>query len=233
MQIEKELVKFNFYRKGNMIKNKDYYELLNRGLNTLQNSRNQMELAYIVDEIKKECNEIEKYEADKKIKSHLVVPLSLPLDQISVRELKVNLKYYCETLWEKIKNEQQNMKFPSYNTINVLLSKNFYSKTDVIYQNNGYILDVSKLLDTIEYGLNIANILFGAETEECENYITILKGLNRIFNNDTLENPLKDLSYSLEVFCKIQNYFETNPVQKRENKILSISVNLFIEFLLN
>ncbi len=215
-----------------MIKFKNYYELLNSGLNALQNSNNQMELVNILKEIKKECNEIEQFETDKKIKSQYGYYIYLQLEQIPTNMLKVNLQYYCEALWNKIKNEQQNMQFPSYNAINILLSKNYYSKTDVIYQNYSYTLDVSKLLDTIEYGLNIANILFDVETEECENYITILKGLNRIFNNNTLENPLKDLSYSLEVFCKIQNHFEANPVHKKENEIISMSVNLFIEFLL-
>lgn len=214
-----------------MIKNKDYYELLNRGLNALQNDNNQMELANIVDEIKNECNENEQIKTDEKIMSHLIFPKYYLTKQIPAECLKINLKYYCETLWEKIKVEQQNIQFPSYNAINMLLTKNFYSQTDIIYQNYGHTLDVSKLLDTIGYGLSIANILFDVETEKCENYITVLKGLNRIFNNDSSENPLKDLSYSLEVFYKIQNYFETNPVHKKENKIISLSVNLFIEFL--
>lgn len=214
-----------------MIKNKDYYELLNKGLNALQNNNNQMELAYIVDEIKKACNEFEQFETDNKIRLQFGYNLSLPLNQISVNALKVNLKYYCETLWGKIKNEKQGMQFPSYNAISMLLSKNSYSKTDIIYQNHSYTLDVSRILDIIGYSLSITSILFDVETEESENCITILKGLNKIFNNDTSENTLKDLSYSLEVFSKIQNYLETNPVQKKENKIISVSVNLFIEFL--
>lgn len=216
-----------------MIKFKNYYELLNSGLNALQNSNNQMELVNILKEIKKECNETEQMETDNKIKSQFGYYIYFQLEQLPANILKVNLQYYCETLWNKIKNEQQNIQFPSYNAINILLSRNYYYKTDVIYQNYGYVLDVSKLLNTIEYGLNIANIIFDVETEEYENYITILKGLNQIFNNETLKNPLKNLGYSLEVFCKIQNYLETNPIQKKENKIMSIYVKLFTEFLLN
>lgn len=214
-----------------MIKNKDYYDLLNRGLNVIQNSNDQQKLVNILKEIKNECNKNEQLKTDNKIKSQFGYFLYLPLEQIPVVCLKANLEYYCETLWEKIKIEQQNMKIPSYKAINMLLSKNFYSETDIIYQNYDYSLNVSTVLDTIEYGLSIANILFDVKTEECENYITILKGINRIFNNENLENPLKDLSYSLEVFGKIQNYLETNPVQKKENQIIAMSVNLFIEFL--
>lgn len=108
-----------------------------------------------------------------------------------------------------------------------------YFKSDVIYQNNGYTLDISKLLDAIGYGLNIANILFDAQTEECENYIIVLKGLDRIFNNKVTQNPLKDLSYALEVFCKMQKFLEIDSNKTKENKIIAISVNLFIEFLSN
>lgn len=103
--------------------------------------------------------------------------------------------------------------------------------TDILYQNNSDTLDVSKLLDAIGYGLSIAGLIFNVDTEEYESYITVLKGLERFFNNDKPQNPLKDLSYALEVFYKIQNYFETNPEKKREKKIESLVVSLFIEFL--
>jgi len=132
---------------------------------------------------------------------------------------------------QKIQKEQGNKYAVSFNAINSLYSKNITSKTAILYQSNGEILNVSKLLDAIVYGLGIAGLIFNIDTEEYENYITVLKGLNRIFNNDKPQNPLKDLSYALEVFYKIQNYFETNQEKKREKKIESLTVSLFIEFL--
>ena len=77
----------------------------------------------------------------------------------------------------------------------------------------------------------MANIIFDIDTEKYENYITVLKGLDKILNNDKPANPLKDLAYVLDVFYKIQNHFETNPDKKRENKIEALAVSLFIKFL--
>jgi hypothetical protein len=88
------------------------------------------------------------------------------------------------------------------------------------------------LLDAIGYGLSIASLIFNINTEKYENYITVLKGIERIFTNDKPQNPLKDLSYALEVFFKIQNFFETNLEKKRERKLEALAVNLFIEFLM-
>jgi len=87
------------------------------------------------------------------------------------------------------------------------------------------------ILNTIKYGLSIANIIFDADTEEYENYITVLEGLDKIFNNNKPQNPLKDLGYTLDVFYKMQNHFENNPEEKREKKAEAFAVNLFIEFL--
>jgi len=87
------------------------------------------------------------------------------------------------------------------------------------------------ILNAIKYGLSIANIIFDADTEEYENYITVLESLDKIFNNNKPQNSLKDLGYALDVFYKIQNHFENNTEKKREKKIEVLAVNLFIEFL--
>ena len=150
---------------------------------------------------------------------------------LSTQEINQNLQAFCETLWNKIQKEQGHNYTVSFNAINFLYSNSIDSGTYILYQNNSGTLDVSKLLDTIGYGLSIAGLIFNVNTEEYENYITVLKVLERIFNNDKPQNPLKELSYALEVFYKIQNYFEANPDKKREKKIESLSVSLFIEFL--
>lgn len=213
------------------MENKDLFDLFYRGLSALINSNNQMNLAYITDEIKRECTIIERIETDNKIKQYLIKYSIKPLDQISVDMLKINLRYYCETMWIKIQNRHMEMQLPSYNAVIFLFSNNIYSKTDVLYKNNKYKLNVSKLLDVIAYGLSIANIIFDVDTEEYENCVMVLRGLSKLFNNEQPENLLKNMSYMLEVFYKIKNYFETNPKIKKKNKIKALSVCLFIEFL--
>jgi hypothetical protein len=154
------------------------------------------------------------------------------INNLSNQETDQNLQAFCDALWNKIQREQGNKHLISFNAINFLCSNSIYLGTDILYQNNSYILNVSMLLDAIGYGLSIASLIFNINTEKYENYITVLKGIERIFTNDKPQNPLKDLSYALEVFFKIQNFFETNLEKKRERKLEALAVNLFIEFLM-
>lgn len=210
--------------------NKDYYELLNNGLCALRQNNNEYK-KYILIEIKTICNVQDHEYAQNKMRTDYHLQGTTHINNLSTQEINQNLQAFCETLWNKIQKEQGHNYTVSFNAINFLYSNSIDSGTYILYQNNSGTLDVSKLLDTIGYGLSIAGLIFNVNTEEYENYITVLKVLERIFNNDKPQNPLKDLSYALEVFYKIQNYFETNPEKKREKKIESLSVSLFIEFL--
>lgn len=213
--------------------NQYYYELLNNGLKAL-NFGSRKEQEQRLNEIWKKCTPKERNEVYNKIQKTRIYPnnfITYDTRMLSDDDIGLNLKFYCNKLLQKIQEEQGNKHTVSFNAINSLCSNSIYFATDILYQNNGDILDVSKLLDAIGYGLSIAGLIFNVNTEEYENYITVLKGLERIFNNAKPQNPLKDLSYALEVFYKIQNYFETNPEKKRERKIESLAVSLFIEFL--
>jgi len=214
-----------------------YYELLNNGLKAL-NFGSRIEQEYRLNEIWKICTTKERNEVYNEVYSEVQKTWLYPNNSVtydtkilSDNDIRLNLRFYCNKLLQKIQKEQGNKYAVSFNTINSLCSNSFYLGTDVLYRRNEEALNVSMLLDTIEYGLSIAGLIFNINTEEYENYITVLKGLNRIFNNNKPQNPLKDLSYALEVFYKIQNYFETNPEKKREKKIESLAVSLFIEFL--
>lgn len=212
---------------------KDYYGLLNEGLRTL-NFGSRVEQEYKLNEIWRICTPNERDEVYNEIQKTCIYPnnsITYDTRMLSDDDIRLNLRFYCNKLLQKIQKEQGNKYAVSFNAINSLYSKNITSKTAILYQSNGEILNVSNLLDAIGYGLGIAGLIFNIDTEEYENYITVLKGLNRIFNNDKPQNPLKNLSYALEVFYKIQNYFETNPEKKREKKIESLTVSLFIEFL--
>lgn len=210
--------------------NNDCYALLNNGLYALRQNNNEYK-KYVLLEIKNICN-IQDYEyARNKMCTDYNLQGTTHINNLSTQEINQNLQAFCETLWNKIQKEQGHNYTISFNAINFLCSNSIYFGTDILYQNNSGTLDVSKLLDAIGYGLSIAGLIFNINTEEYENYITVLKGLERIFNNDKPQNPLKDLSYVLEVFYKIQNYFETNPEKKQEKKIESLAVSLFIEFL--
>lgn len=213
--------------------NQYYYELLNNGLKSL-NFGSRKEQEHRLNEIWERCTPEERNEVYNEIQKTRIYPnnfVTYDTRMLSDDDIRLNLKFYCNKLLQKIQEEQGNKYTVSFNAINSLCSNSIYFGTDILYQNNGGILDVSKLLDAIGYGLSIASLIFNVNTEEYENYITVLKGLERIFNNDKPKNPLKDLSYALEVFYKIQNYIETNPEKKREKKIESLAVNLFIEFL--
>lgn len=213
--------------------NQYYYELLNNGLKSL-NFGSRKEQEHRLNEIWERCTPEERNEVYNEIQKTRIYPnnfVTYDTGMLSDDDIRLNLKFYCNKLLQKIQEEQGNKYTVSFNAINSLCSNSIYFGTDILYQNNGGILDVSKLLDAIGYGLSIASLIFNVNTEEYENYITVLKGLERIFNNDKPKNPLKDLSYALEVFYKIQNYIETNPEKKREKKIESLAVNLFIEFL--
>lgn len=210
-----------------------YYELLNNGLRALNfGSRKEQERG--LNEIWEICTLEERNEVYNEIQKTQIYPnnfITYDTRMLSDDDVRLNLSFYCNKLLQRLQKEQGNNYIASFNAINFLYSKNIYFKSDILYQNSGGTLDISKLLDTIEYGLKIAGLIFNVNTEEYENYITVLKGLERIFNNDKPQNPLKDLSYALEVFYKIQNYFEINPDKKREKKIESLAVSLFIEFL--
>lgn len=210
--------------------NKDYYELLNKGLYALRQNNDEYKKRILI-EIKTICNNQDHEYARNKMYIDYNLQGTTHIDNLSTKEINQNLQAFCEVLWNKIQKEQGNKYAVSFNTINSLCSNSFYLGTDVLYRRNEEALNVSMLLDTIEYGLSIAGLIFNINTEEYETYITVLKCLERIFNNNKPQNPLKDLSYALEVFYKIQNYFETNPEKKRERKIESLVVSLFIEFL--
>ena len=213
--------------------NNDYFELLNSGLNVLQiGTRKEQE--DVLNRIWEICSPIERNEVYNEIQKFLPARNNFITYDTSVlldEDIKLNLNFYCNKLWQKLQKEQGTNSFISFGAINYIYANNVHLRTDILYEKNGETLNISKLLDAINYGLSIANIIFEASTEEFEIYITVLKGLNKIFNNDRPENPLKDLSYALDVFYKIQNYFETNPEKKRENKIEALSVSLFIDFL--
>lgn len=204
------------------------YNLLNKGLYALTHESNQNKKVVLL-EIKSFCSQVDYEYATNKMRSDYNLQGTTHIDNLLPHEINQNLQAFCEALWQKIQN--QNNYVVSFNAINSLYSRNIYFKTDILYQINEQVLNVSDLLDAIGYGLTMANIIFDINTDEYENYITILKGLDRIFNNDKPINPLKDLDYALEVFYKIQNYFETNPDKKRENKIEALAVSLFIKFL--
>lgn len=213
--------------------NKDYFELLNYGLNALQ-SGTRKEQEYALNSIWEICSPIERNEVYNEIQKNLPTRnnfITYDTSILSDEDLKLNLNFYSNKLWQKLQKEQGTNSFISFDAINYIYANNIHLQTDILYEKNGETLNISKLLDAINYGLSIANIIFEADTEEYEIYITVLKGLNRIFNNDRPKNPLKDLSYALDIFYKIQHYFETNPEKKRENKIEALSVSLFIDFL--
>ena len=213
--------------------NKDYFELLNYGLNALQ-SGTRKEQEYALNSIWEICSPIERNEVYNEIQKNLPTRnnfITYDTSILSDEDLKLNLNFYSNKLWQKLQKEQGTNSFISFDAINYIYANNIHLQTDILYEKNGETLNISKLLDAINYGLSIANIIFEAGTEEYEIYITVLKGLNRIFNNDRPKNPLKDLSYALDIFYKIQHYFETNPEKKRENKIEALSVSLFIDFL--
>lgn len=209
-----------------------YYELLSSALNTLQYSDNKQLLIQLLDKIKSACTFEERYKTDNKIGENLNNASWVSYDLMSVNELKLNLKYYCETLWQKIQSLETDLKLPSYNAMNTLISGRNYLNTDVIYQNNFQSLNVSNLLNIIDYGLSIANIIFDADTEQCEKYVTALKTLDNIFNNSKPINSLNKLKYALDTFYKIQSYIEEDPDRKKENKIKAITISLIIEFLI-
>lgn len=213
--------------------NQYYYELLNNGLRAL-NFGSRKEQEHRLNEIWGRCTSEERNEVYNEIQKTQIYPnnfITYDTKMLSDDDIRLNLRFYCNKLLQKIQEEQGNKHTVSFNAINFLFPNSIYLGTDILYQNNSDTLDVSKLLDAIGYGLSIAGLIFNVDTEEYESYITVLKGLERFFNNDKPQNPLKDLSYALEVFYKIQNYFETNPEKKREKKIESLVVSLFIEFL--
>lgn len=205
-----------------------YYNLLNKGLYALAYESNQNKKAVLL-EIKSFCSQIDYEYATNKMRSDYNLQGTTHIDNLLPHEINQNLQAFCEALWQKIQN--QNNYAVSFNAINSLYSRNIYFKTDILYQTNEQALNVSDLLDAIGYGLAMANIIFDIDTEKYENYITVLKGLDKILNNNKPANPLKDLDYVLDVFYKIQNHFETNPDKKRENKIEALAVSLFIKFL--
>lgn len=205
-----------------------YYNLLNKGLYALTYESNQNKKAVLL-EIKSFCSQTDYEYATNKMRSDYDLQGTTHIDNLLPHEINQNLQAFCEALWQKIQN--QNNYAVSFNAINSLYSRNIYFKTDILYQTNEQALNVSDLLDAIGYGLAMANIIFDIDTEKYENYITVLKGLDKILNNDKPANPLKDLDYVLDVFYKIQNHFETNPDKKRENKIEALAVSLFIKFL--
>ena len=205
-----------------------YYNLLNKGLYAITYESNQNKKAVWL-EIKRFYSQIDYEYATNKMRSDYDLQGTTHIDNLLPHEINQNLQAFCEALWQKIQN--QNNYAVSFNAINSLYSRNIYFKTDILYQTNEQALNVSDLLDAIGYGLAMANIIFDIDTEKYENYITVLKGLDKILNNDKPANPLKDLDYVLDVFYKIQNHFETNPDKKRENKIEALAVSLFIKFL--
>lgn len=209
-----------------------YYELLNRALNILQYGGDKQSLIQLLDEIKSVCTLEEKHITDNKIGENFNCAFYASYDCLPVNILKLNLKYYCETLWQKIQSLESNLKLPSYNAINMLISDRNYLNTDVIYQNNLQSLNVSNLLNVIDYGLSFANIIFDADTEQCEKYVTALKTLDNIFNNSKPLNSLNKLKYILETFYKIQSYIEEDHDRKKENKIKAVTISLIIEFLI-
>lgn len=209
-----------------------YYELLNSALNTLQYGDNKQLLIQLLYKIKSACTFEERYNTDNKIGENFNHAFYASYDCMPVNALKLNLKYYCETLWQKIELLEVDLKLPSYNAINTLISDRNYLNTDVIYQNNLQSLNVSNLLNVIDYGLSFANIIFDADTEQCEKYVTALKTLDNIFNNSKPLNPLNKLKYILETFYKIQSYIEEDHDRKKENKIKAITISLIIEFLI-
>ena len=153
--------------------NNDYFELLNSGLNVLQiGTRKDQE--DILNRIWEICSPIERNEVYNEIQKFLPARNNFITYDTSVlldEDIKLNLNFYCNKLWQKLQKDQGTNSFISFGAINYIYANNIHLRTDILYEKNGETLNISKLLDAINYGLSIANIIFEASTEEFEIYM--------------------------------------------------------------
>jgi hypothetical protein len=204
-------------------------ELLQTGLIAL-NHGTDYDKRYALEIIRNNCDrDVATYVFSQMEKAGMV-EVNRPLFE---DEITINLNAYCNALWLKIQNQNMHNCFVSYNSMKILYDTQYFQPEYVLYNGESGRLKVSDFLNITKYCLDFVDIVFDINTEYYSNAVTALKFLERFLNNqeNDRKNLLQDLGYVLEVFSAVANYFETNEIVKKENKITSMLVNLSINFL--
>jgi len=114
---------------------KNYYELLDYGIKAL-NFGPRQEQEYILNEIWEICTPLERNEVYSEIRKLSLSNNNFVTYDTSILtnpEITLNLRFYCNKLWQKIQKEQTKIQFPSFTAINFLYSNDFYQTQEPFY----------------------------------------------------------------------------------------------------